>query len=43
MEGLFEFAIGCIPDFTAKLLLLADLINVDIVAAITTSEIAMIP
>jgi hypothetical protein len=43
MEGLFEFVIGCIPDCIARLLLPGDLINVGIVTAITTSEIAMTP
>jgi hypothetical protein len=43
MKGLFEFAIGCMSDFIARLLLLGDLINVGIVTAITTNEIAMIP
>ena len=44
MEGLFEFAIGCIPDFIARLLSLEDLNKaVYIVTIVTTVVIAMIP
>ena len=44
MEGLFEFAIGCIPDFTARLISLGDLNKATyIVTVITTTVIAMIP
>lgn len=44
MEGLLEFAIGCKPDFIARLLSLEDLNKaVYIVTVITTTVIAMIP
>jgi hypothetical protein len=43
MEGLFEFTIGWILDFIARLLLLGDLINVGMATAIITTVIAMIP
>ncbi len=44
MEGLFELAIGRMPDFIARLLSLEDLNKaVYIVTIITTTAIAMIP